>query len=161
MQPAALALALFVAAASLEPAPPLVRAAPEGFAQVEGRGLGAPGSAGLELAQAGAPLRFAMPGGGASELVLYLAAVNEGGELSIQQSTALASPLGIPGEVRLGDGAASPLRDEPLLEEAELEQVPEPGSLALSLLGLAMLARLARPGGVRQAGGRWSGPAQG
>lgn len=159
MQPAALALALFVAAASLEPAPPVVRGAPEGFAQVEGRGLGAPGSAALELAQTGVPLRFAMPGGGTSELVLYLAAVNQGGELALEQRTALASPLGIPGEVQLGDRGMTLFRDEPLLEEAELEQVPEPGSLALSLLGLAMLARLTRSGGVRQAGGRWSGPA--
>lgn len=159
MQPAALALALFVAAASLEPAPPLVRGAPEGFAEVEGRGLGAPGSAALELAQAGVPLRFAMPAGGAGELVLYLAAVSEGGELSLQQRTALASPLGIPGEVQLGDRWMRQRPEETLLEQAELEQVPEPGSLSLSLLGLAMLARLARSGGVRQAGGRWSGPA--
>jgi hypothetical protein len=161
MQPGALALALLVATASLEPPAPPVPVAPEGLGEVEGRGLGAPGSAAAEIGAGGVPLRFATPAGGAGELVLYLAAVPATGELTLRGSTAVASLLGIPGEIRLSDHPTRATPRAAPLEERAFEPVPEPGVLGLTLLGLGMLARLARRRSACQAAGRWSGPPPG
>jgi MYXO-CTERM domain-containing protein len=157
MQEGAFALFLLAAAASWEPPPPPSPAAPEGLAQLEGRGLGAPGSAAAELAAGGIPLRFAAPAGGAGELVLYLASVPDGSALRLRQRTALASLLGVPGEVRLAERPARPARNEPASLDVAPQPVPEPAAGALVLLGLGGLARLARRRTACQAAGRWSG----
>jgi len=152
-----------LAAASGPLALPARTAVPESLAEIEGRGPGAPGSAGAELAAGGSePLRFAAPAGGAAQLVLYLAAVPGPAGLELRGSAALASLLGVPGEIRLGElaglyGLAT--LDAPL--ETTPQPVPEPSALALLALGLGALARVARRRASCHPAGRWSGPPQG
>jgi hypothetical protein len=143
-------------ASALPPLGPTGAGAPAGLAELEGRGVGAPGSAAAILGDRGA-LRFATAAGGAASLVLYLApAPRAPGEP--RESVALASLLGVPGEVRLeAPGRAAPPVGAPADASAR-EPVPEPSALALGLGGLLMLGRLARRRGPSYPAARWSGP---
>jgi MYXO-CTERM domain-containing protein len=98
--------------------------------------------------------------------VLYLAAVPGPAGLELRGNAALASLLGVPGEIRLGELAG--LYELAALEaalEAPLETtpqpVPEPGGVTLLALGLGALARVARRRASCHPAGRWSGPPHG
>jgi hypothetical protein len=149
-----------VLVAALGPAAPGAAETPASVAALEGRGPGAAGSVARELGAGQAALRFAAPAGGSAELVLYLAAAPRAGALELRSGAALASLLGVPGEVRLAERRARSRAAEPLalpLETAP-EPVPEPGVAVLTALGLGLLARLARRRASCQSAGRWSGP---
>jgi hypothetical protein len=144
---------------------PAVSAPPAAIEELEGRGPGAPGSAALRLGADVAPLRFEAPAGGFARLVVYLASAprTAGGPAA---SVALASLLGVPGEVSLAArapraGGSAPLPSTAEAPAAGLEPVPEPGALALGLGGLLLLGRLARRRGSCHPARRWSGPPRG
>jgi MYXO-CTERM domain-containing protein len=148
------------AAALALPAPEATgqAAAPPGLEGLEGRGLGLPGAAAGPLGRAA--LRFAAPAGGAAELVIYLPGTPARSAGPEAARFALASLLGIPGEVALaGDGA---LLGESLAPSVDAgpEPVAEPASGLLGLLGLAALglAGLARRRGSWHPAAPWSGP---
>ena len=131
--------------------------APAGLDELEGRGPGPPGSAAAILGAGASALRFAAPAGGSASLVVYLASEAAGAGRP-WQSVALASLLGVPGEVRLDARAARP----PLpAVSAGPEPVPEPSPLALGLGGLLLLGRLARGRASCHPARRWSGPPRG
>ena len=139
------------------PKPALQHAgAPAGLDELEGRGPGPPGSAAAILGAGASALRFAAPAGGSASLVVYLA--SEPGAGRPWQSVALASLLGVPGEVRLD---ARPARPPLPAVSAGPEPVPEPSPLALGLGGLLLLGRLARGRASCHPARRWSGPPRG
>jgi hypothetical protein len=110
-----------------------------GLAALEGRAPGAPGALARELGAGAAVLRFAAPVGGRAELVVYLAAKPGPGSLALAERVALASLLGVSGEIRLeSPGPRAAERPLPAIE-AEPAPVPEPTARSLVLLGLALL----------------------
>jgi hypothetical protein len=139
--------------------PPSGPAAPTRLEQLEGRGLGPPGSAAAILGAGARPLRFETPAGGAARLVVYLAASPEGpGRRG--ESVALASLLGVPGEVRLDARAPRPSAP-PAVSAPGPQPIPEPSALGLGLGGLALLGALARGRASCHPARRWSGPPRG
>ena len=155
------ALTCILTAAALARTAPAAASVPDSLAALEGRGPGAVGSVGAELGAAGAALRFSAPAGGAAELVLYLGAAPRADGLELRSGAALASLLGVRGEVRLSDLPSRAAREELRPVEAAPEAVPEPGVPALTALGLGLLARLARWRAPCHPAGRWSGPPAG
>jgi hypothetical protein len=150
----ALAFGLLATAACWA-APAAAAPPPASLGELEGRGPAPVGVVAGEVG-AGAPvLRFASPAGGRSELVLYVAARPARGSLELADATALASLLGVPGEIRLEAGRARRARPEPSPLETAPEPVPEPGPWLLLGLGLAGLAGACHPAR------RWSGRPRG
>jgi hypothetical protein len=144
-----------------ELAPPRSPAAPSGLEELEGRGPGPPGSAAAVLGADTRALRFAAPAGGSASLVVYLAPQPRGTGRP-WQSVALASLLGVPGEIRLdARPARAPLEPRPPAAGSGPEPVPEPSPLALGLGGLLLLGRLARGRASCHPARRWSGPPRG